>query len=293
VPLVRLLKLLLQTKQVIVCGGSVISARTGSYQRVLTLAKLLGVRRIFFSIEGSGWPRGRAGILQRWIMHGARISTRTFETRALILRHLPTVDVTEVIDAFYLHSAFDPGDAKSGDAVRLGRFEFARSSSGNQPLGRIVVLPRSFPNRADYANDTNIARLTQVVDELAVVPGSIPVVISPSADIDIIDPYVEALQTAGHRLIVAESDERIELTPETHVVSNRLHIAKASAFFSIPNSLLSYDRKTESPDVFGETGRILRMTGEVLAMNHRSIPLAEFALRRAMSHRVLKEALVR
>lgn len=293
IALAPLLRKLLRANQLIVCGGGVISSRTGSYQRVLVLAKLLGVRRIFFSIEASGWPRGRAGLLQRWIMRGAKVSTRTLESRAIILQQLPAADVTDVIDAFYLHRAFAPEGDDSGQPARLGRFVFVPRSDQKESASRIVVLPRAFPDEAGYSNAMNIARIMQVVGELDAPSGGTPVLVSPSADIDVIDDYVEALEKAGHCPIVAASDEQIDLTPETHVVSNRLHIGKACAFFAIPNTLVSYDRKTELPQLLGETGRIVRMSGETVNMHDLSMSTKGFAMRRAMSLGVLNEALSR
>ena len=290
ISILRLLCKLVSTHRIVVCGGGVIGPRTGSYQRVLVFAKLLGVRRIFSSIEVSGWPSGKRGRVQKWIMQGADISCRTFESSAIVLQAMATALITNVMDLFYLHPQFSTRP-KAGAIVRFGRFVVTAGHDRQAPATRIVVLPRSFPSDAEYSNAHNLERMMQVVGGLSSRLGEVPVLVSASANVDDVAEYVEALRNVGYRVHLAEKDEDIKLSQSDYVVSNRLHIGKACAFYGIPNTLVSYHRKTELPEIFGETGQILQLSGKLIELHEVSMSAKKFEYAREMSVKVLGQSL--
>ncbi|MCT4556811.1 MAG: polysaccharide pyruvyl transferase family protein [Pelagimonas sp.] len=260
-PLRALLRELIGARRIIVCGGHVINARTGSYIRTLALARLLGVQIIFFSIEASGWPPGRRGKWQRWIMSKAQISVRTEASKAILAEHLPNVPIRDVVDAFYLHESLRQQPSPGKMASLGGRFHFLSSPDAASADGRLVLLPRGFSDTGRYTERENIARF---LDEVAVWQSQPrrPILLSPSADVDNIDALHQALLDAGHSVERQDVDVPLHLSPADHVISNRLHVAKACVYFSVPSTLISYDQKTETPELTGTVGEILQLEGQ-------------------------------
>lgn len=283
-PLPRIIPKLIRAKRIVVCGGHVINERTGSYQRLMVLAKIFGVQRVFFSIEASGWPKGRAGKLQRWIMSGAQISIRTPESRAIIAKHVPSAQITDVIDVFYFHPALTK-DSPSG-SKKVARFEFSAHPTDS---GQIFVLPRSFSEGASYSESANIARIASAVQQLDTPKGQREVIVSPSAAVDDPAAVAKALESAGHRVSQLGIEAPLYLHPSAHVVTNRLHIAKVCAFFDVPMILVSYDRKTECPELIGSVGEILQLSGAELDVKDIAVPEEIFFMRKRMSAAVLKD----
>lgn len=282
-PIRTLMPLLRAARRIVVCGGHVISPRTGSYQRVLMLARLMGVKRVFFSIEVSGWPGGRAGKLQRWLMGGARISVRTPESRAILTHHLPAENVVEVLDAFYLHPDLGDWDG-ARQPLTLDRFHFDPTRSGR---AETVLLPRSFSSQGPYAQAQNIARFLECLGP----PGPYPLRMSPSAVVDDVTEMAQALKAAGHAPEILPADALLSLHRGSRVITNRLHIGKAACYFGIPFTLVSYDSKTEAPAMVGRGGQILQLDGTQMGLDVLIEDKSLFAMRRDLSLAVLNRDL--
>ena len=293
-PMPSLIRRLAGARQIVVCGGGVIGKRHGSYQRVLAVAKLLGVRRSFFSIEIDGWPAGRTGAIQRWIMQGADLSVRTAASRAIALREVGDQSVPVVLDAFYLHPAFESlGPALSDKDLGRFRVAAARQDDMGETGHDIIVLPRSFGDRGDYTEAMNVER---VVDEVLRVtsPGSPSrIAISPSAAVDDVRCYIDGLEAAGYDVETIDGDVPLVISPRTHVITNRLHIAKLCSFFAIPNSLVSYAIKTERPEIVGETGSVVQLAGNRLQGREIAMSSAEYEFRRQEAAEILTKLLDR
>ena len=291
-PVSKLVGKLLGARRIIVCGGCVVTPRTGSYQRVLMLARLLRVRRLFYSIEISGWPKGRRGRFQRLVMKGADISARTFESSAICLKHMPTAEIVNVLDLFLLHPAFAELP-QEGKTAQFGRFTFTAGSGQRRAIGRIVVLPRSFSESAPYSQTLNVQRIVSEVSRVSQTAGTREVLVSPSANIDEVSAYASALAGKGYDLTVADKDAELFLSPEDHVVTNRLHIGKSCAFYGVPHTLVSYDRKTELPELIGSIGEILQTSGARVPIQRIALRREEFCLRRRLSLSILDKSLAR
>ena len=103
----------------------------------------------------------------------------------------------------------------------------------------------------------------------------------------------KALENAGYDVDWQPDDSTIHLGLMDHVVTNRLHIGKMCALYKIPHTLISYDRKTETPEVVGDTGEILRLSGDRIAVSDVSIPEELFQDRRRMSIAFLERMLAK
>lgn len=291
-PLGKLIPLLQHAKRIVICGGHIINGRTGSYQRMLGLARLFRVPIVFFSIEASGWPAGRTGVLQRWIMTRAAISVRTAASKDLLQQHLPRASIEQVVDAFYLHDTFSELDVRNPceTPVTLGVFKFTAQVS--RP-GEIIVLPRTFPAQGSYTNQANITRILAEIDRLKVERPNLKIRLAPSAAVDDVAEIEQSLQAAGHKVLKQDAQTLLDLSAADHIVSNRLHIAKACVWFDLPNTLISYDLKTEAPELAGTQGRIVQLDGTHLDVATLTKPMALFASDVQRSRAVLYEGLSR
>lgn len=274
----RLFRLLLTARQIVICGGHIIGARHGSYLRVLTLAKLLLVKRIFFSIEASGWPKGRQGFLQRYVMRGAFVATRTSASSLILSRHVPGLRCISVTDVFYLHQAM-VGDTSD---VQIDRFRISTTQSEGH---RVVVLPRTFGASPPYTNAENISRILSILGQLS---DTTTIDLAPSAGVDDVSELSERLSAAGYSPRALGIADTILLDPATVVITNRLHISKLCAFFDVPHHLVSYDKKTERPEIIGKVGEILQLDGQIIRIADVAVDPEEFALRNRMSRNCLE-----
>ena len=286
IPMGKLLSLLWQAERIVVCGGHVIAPRHGSYLRVLIPALLMGKAIRFVSIEMSGMPRRRLTRLLQWlVLAKADISVRTAESAAILRQVMPWKATRQVVDLFYLHPAFD-GSPGRGALPAVDRFRLEPGPAQPQGPCHLIVLPRSFGRGQGYNDNQNAARITDAIRHVALNREIHKITVSPSANVDDAEPCFRHISNEWSNrveLTLVPNSAPLTLDPGTVVITNRLHLAKACLYWGIEVILVSYDRKTEAPELVGHTGSILQLDGSVLPAADLAISPALLDARRHLS----------
>ena len=285
--LLRLFRKLWRCSAIVVCGGAVIRRNNAAYLKVMFAAKLLWVKRIYYSIEISEWPAGRLGRIQKFLMRDASVFVRDLRSYLIAERAIGVGKATLVADLFYLDDAmFKPMAAD--ESRSYGRMVIGPGDGKR----KLVVLPRTKFNSADYSEEKNERRLLDAIHRWRAQKTFDKVLLIPSAANDDVRSLSVLFDQEGIDYVITDSDTRIALAAGDVVVTNRLHIFKAVCLHNIDCVLVSYDTKTEWPEVVGERGEIVSLAGENYNIADFRIPMSVMAERIAISKNALMNAIL-
>lgn len=271
---------------IVVCGGAVIRRTNAAYLKVMVAAKLLCVKRIYYSIEISAWPVGRLGRIQKFVMRNASVFVRDLGSFLIAERALGVGKGTMVVDLFY----FD--DAMFAQTAGRESHSYGRITLGpGDGKRKLVVLPRTKFNSPNYSEQMNERRILDAIRKRREREIFDEVLLSPSAANDDVGSLSARLHGEGIGYVVADFDAPIALAYGDVVITNRLHIFKAVCLHDVDCVLVSYDPKTEWPEVIGERGEIVSLAGDTLDIADVRIPPSVLAERIALSKKALINAI--